>query len=431
MPYVWLKNRKLGVLGSVYSEILRGDDGVSQRAKNWRATMRVPRIPTSENTILPSLTVSLDSSALISWNRSLRSDSCLASISLRRDSCLASISLRRSPISRRKSSLVARKSSFVANSFKLTSKTSDKTSASASACADGTPTALSRLAILSVSKAGSAINQFSLSKILSQQPLTPSEDEASIAAQVLTTPQRAAKSPRQSAAFISPVGFAQWAGVRLIQDPKGKYAHRLVAVFSACPPPAENRGLSLSTRSKTMSATAQGTSVPSVFQFDSQEVRIFVDDQGQPWFCAKDVCAVLGYINDSDAIKKHCREAGAAKRYLSSNRQKRELTFINEGNVHRLILKSHKPEAERVADWLCGEVLPAIRKTGRYEAASQSSDIHMHHSIARLDIELRADRTFTIRKTAINEYTAADMLCAMARATVEIVSRTDLRRAAA
>src|SRR5260363_355943 len=78
----------------------------------------------------------------------------------------------------------------------------------------------------------------------------------------------------------------QWARVRLIQDPKGKYARRLVAVFSACPPPAENRGLSLSTRSKTMSATAQGTSVPSVFQFDSQEVRIFVDDQGQPWFCA-------------------------------------------------------------------------------------------------------------------------------------------------
>src|SRR5260364_393177 len=90
MPYVWSNNRKLGVLGSVYSEILRGDDGVSQRAKNWRATMRVPRIPTPENTILPSLTVSLDSSALISWNRSLRSDSCFASISLRRDSCLAS-----------------------------------------------------------------------------------------------------------------------------------------------------------------------------------------------------------------------------------------------------------------------------------------------------------------------------------------------------
>src|SRR5260364_389195 len=81
---------------------------------------------------------------------------------------LAPMSLRKSPISRRKSSLVARKSSFVANSFRLTSKTSDKTSASASACADGTPTALSRLATLSVSKAGSAINQFSFASTLAQ-----------------------------------------------------------------------------------------------------------------------------------------------------------------------------------------------------------------------------------------------------------------------
>src|SRR5260364_418695 len=55
-----------------------------------------------------------------------------------------------------------------ANSFRLTSKTSDKTSASASACADGTPTALSRLATLSVSNlnTGSAIDRFSLPRIL-------------------------------------------------------------------------------------------------------------------------------------------------------------------------------------------------------------------------------------------------------------------------
>src|SRR5260364_68901 len=366
MPYVWSKNRKLGVLGSVYSEILRGDDGVSQRAKNWRATMRVPRIPTPENTILPSLTVSLDSSALISWNRSLR-----------RDSCLASISLRRSPIPRRKSSLVARKSSFVANSFKLTSKTSDKTSASASACADGTPTALSRLAILSVSKAGSAINQFSLSKILSQQPLTPSEDEAYIAAQVLKTPQRAAKSPRQSAAFISPVGFAQWAGVRLIQDPKGKYARRLVAVFSACPPPAENRGLSLSTRSKAMSASAQGTSVPSIFSFEEKPLRVIVID-GEPWFVAADVCAALEISNPSMALRvldddeKALSLIEGLSKLVGGNEQ---VNIINDSGLYTLTLRCRDAVKKgslphRFRKKVTAEILPAIRKTGRYEAAS-------------------------------------------------------------
>src|SRR5260363_263049 len=131
----------------------------------------------------------------------------LVSLSLRSDSCLVSISLRRSPISRRKSSLVARKSSFVANSFSLTSKTSDKTSASASACADGTPTALSRLATLSVSNlnTGSAIDRFSLHRILSQHPLTSSDEaaysvlNAETSAGGLTSPcTLGANEPRQS-----------------------------------------------------------------------------------------------------------------------------------------------------------------------------------------------------------------------------------------
>jgi len=31
-----------------------------------------------------------------------------------------------------------------------------------------------------------------------------------------------------------------------------------------------------------------------------------VDEKGEPWFLAKDVCDVLGYKNANDAIKKHC-----------------------------------------------------------------------------------------------------------------------------
>jgi prophage antirepressor-like protein len=49
---------------------------------------------------------------------------------------------------------------------------------------------------------------------------------------------------------------------------------------------------------------------PTVFQFDSAVVRTFANDKGEPWFSAKDVCNVLGYINDTDAVKKHCREGG-------------------------------------------------------------------------------------------------------------------------
>lgn len=43
-----------------------------------------------------------------------------------------------------------------------------------------------------------------------------------------------------------------------------------------------------------------------------------------------------------------------------------EMTFINEGNLYRLIIKSRKPEAERFETWVMDEVLPSIRKKGGY-----------------------------------------------------------------
>jgi hypothetical protein len=101
------------------------------------------------------------------------------------------------------------------------------------------------------------------------------------------------------------------------------------------------------------------------FTFEAKSVRVQNID-GSPWFCASDVCAILGYRNDSDAVKKHCRQAGVAKRDLSSGGQRRSLSFLDEGNLYRLIIKSRKEEAQRFEAWVCDEVLPAIRKHGRY-----------------------------------------------------------------
>lgn len=119
-------------------------------------------------------------------------------------------------------------------------------------------------------------------------------------------------------------------------------------------------------------------SAPSVFSFESTSVRTFADDHGEPWFCAADVCAVLGYRNPSDAVAKHCRTPGVAKREMGVVTGKKangedavqqvEQAFINEGNLYRLIIKSRKPEAERFETWVMEEVLPTIRKTGQYVA---------------------------------------------------------------
>lgn len=107
------------------------------------------------------------------------------------------------------------------------------------------------------------------------------------------------------------------------------------------------------------------------FRFDAREVRTIVIND-QPWFCAADVCEVLGYANSRQAIQKNCRPKGVSVRDTPTRGGKQALTFIDEGNLYRLIIKSRKEEAQRFESWVCDEVLPAIRKHGRYEDGSNS-----------------------------------------------------------
>jgi prophage antirepressor-like protein len=118
--------------------------------------------------------------------------------------------------------------------------------------------------------------------------------------------------------------------------------------------------------SKAMFVHSEGASAPSVFSFDTSHIRVFTDEQGESWFCAHDVCSVLGYVNPRDAIAKHCREKGVAKRDTLTGGGAQSLIYINEPNLYRLIIKSRKPEAERFEAWVMEEVLPALRKTGSY-----------------------------------------------------------------
>lgn len=139
-----------------------------------------------------------------------------------------------------------------------------------------------------------------------------------------------------------------------------------------------------------MSALSQA--VPAIFSFDSHAIRTLTDERGNPLFCAKDVCQVLGYTNDSKAIKDHCATPGVTKRYLgvvtgkrtdgSNVTQQVETTFITEGNLYRLIVRSHKQEAVRFEKWLMDEVLPTIRQTGSYHMAApdiQTAPAAIHH----------------------------------------------------
>ena len=113
-----------------------------------------------------------------------------------------------------------------------------------------------------------------------------------------------------------------------------------------------------------MVSTMASTVTPVVFSFNSVQVRAFADDNGETWFSAMDICAVLGYGNVSDAIKKHCREKGVAKHGSIAEGDNQGLTYINEGNLYRLIINSREEEAQAFEVKVTEEILPAIRKTG-------------------------------------------------------------------
>jgi prophage antirepressor-like protein len=103
------------------------------------------------------------------------------------------------------------------------------------------------------------------------------------------------------------------------------------------------------------------------FQFETHAVRVQVDDSGQPWFNASDVCEALELGNPSQALKSHVDADDLQKLEITDalGRSQRA-NHVNESGLYALILGSTKDAAKRFKRWVTGEVLPAIRKTGTF-----------------------------------------------------------------
>lgn len=93
------------------------------------------------------------------------------------------------------------------------------------------------------------------------------------------------------------------------------------------------------------------------------EIRMTEID-GKPYFVATDVATALGYATPRDAVLRHCK--GVVKRDTPTSSGVQSMSYINEGDLYRLIMKSKLPSAEKFERWVMDEVLPQIRKTGSY-----------------------------------------------------------------
>ena len=95
------------------------------------------------------------------------------------------------------------------------------------------------------------------------------------------------------------------------------------------------------------------------------QVRVQVDENGNPWFCLNDVADIL-QLSNSRMINERLNPKGVSLIYTPTNGGGQNLTSIDEGNLYMATGRSRKPEAQPFMDWVYREVLPMIRKTGAY-----------------------------------------------------------------
>lgn len=102
------------------------------------------------------------------------------------------------------------------------------------------------------------------------------------------------------------------------------------------------------------------------------DIRTLLIDE-EPWFVGKDVASVLGYQNGSRDINRHVDSEDRMKYQngtapiLDALGRAQNTTIINESGLYSLILSSKLPSAKKFKRWVTSEVLPALRKSGKYE----------------------------------------------------------------
>lgn len=112
-------------------------------------------------------------------------------------------------------------------------------------------------------------------------------------------------------------------------------------------------------------STANATALQ---MFEGRQVRTELAEDGSVLFCAKDVCEALAHMDHINAVKRHCLASGVVKRHLRSNGQSREMSFLTEGNMVRLVAKSKLPNARAFESWIFDTLVPTVLRTGEYVA---------------------------------------------------------------
>ncbi|UYZ79125.1 ORF6C domain-containing protein [Moraxella bovis] len=133
-----------------------------------------------------------------------------------------------------------------------------------------------------------------------------------------------------------------------------------------------------------MTTLTQATQIVN-FTFEQSPIRI-IDQNGEFWFVANDVCNILEIQNTSDALKtldddEKAKLENTPRFNLGLHKGVKQINIINESGLYALILRSRKAMQKgtvqhKFRKWVTSEVLPSIRKTGQYRHTVSEDQAH-------------------------------------------------------
>lgn len=114
------------------------------------------------------------------------------------------------------------------------------------------------------------------------------------------------------------------------------------------------------------------------------KIRVVMDVSNEPLFCLSDLCEALD-LRSPDVRKRLKDDVVSTHIAKDSLGRNNSISFVNERGMYRVIFQSRKKEAEAFQDWVYDEVLPSIRKTGKYELPNQEDK----HAVTKENVECR------------------------------------------
>ncbi len=114
------------------------------------------------------------------------------------------------------------------------------------------------------------------------------------------------------------------------------------------------------------------------YNFHNSDIRVVQNDKGEVLFCLADVCASLNLAQSNKTANQIKEEFGSTELNSAllkdANNHGQQCTMITEPQLYFVMMRSNSKIAREFRQWICNEVLPAIRAQGAYVAKSENKE---------------------------------------------------------